>query len=46
LYDDVITILNQSQVLEVVSKLKGVSEEELAKISYENTIKMFKIRDD
>jgi TatD DNase family protein len=31
------------QVLEVVAKLKGISEEELAKISYENTMKMFNL---
>lgn len=36
--------INFRQVLEVVAKLKGVSEEELAKISYENTLKMFNIR--
>ncbi len=31
------------QVLEVVAKLKGVTEEELARISYENTMKMFNL---
>jgi len=32
------------QVLEVVAKLKGISEEELANASYENSLKMFNIK--
>jgi Tat protein secretion system quality control protein TatD with DNase activity len=31
-------------VLEVVADLKGVSEKELADISYENSLKCFKIK--
>lgn len=32
------------QVLEAVAKIKGVSDQELANISYENTIKMFNLK--
>jgi Tat protein secretion system quality control protein TatD with DNase activity len=32
------------QILEVVAQIKNISEEELAKITYENTRKVFNLR--
>lgn len=49
MYDSVSVIKNilfliiTRQVLEVVAKLKEISEEDLALISYENSLRMFNI---